>query len=209
MKEARHIAINEAKWDKWADTLDGKGKRNEYLRDAQSQVISMLEMEDNTRLLDIGCGTGWALGLANKHSNGKGEFYGVDLSEKMIEKAKDNFKEKNNFHFIASNATAIPLQNAFFDFIVCTNSFHHYLRPDQALSEMHRLLKPGGKLYILDPTTDGMMMKLIDKIVKLSDKAHVKMYSTKEFEKMFTNAGLKYTGNKIIRGPEKVHIGEK
>lgn len=209
MKEAKHIAINEAKWDKWASTLDEKGKRNDYLRKAQSDLIALLDMNENTRLLDIGCGTGRALVFAAERNKDYGEFYGVDISEKMIEKGKENFQGKENFHFIHANAESIPLGDNFFDYIITTNSFHHYLHPDKALKEMYRLLRPGGKLYLLDPTTDGIMMKIIDKILKATDKAHVKMYSTKEFKKMYSEAGFNYLRNNSILGPVKVHVGEK
>lgn len=209
MKEAKHIAINEAKWDKWASTLDEKGKRNDYLRKAQSDLVELLEMNENTCLLDIGCGTGRALAFAAEKNNNFGEFYGVDISEKMIEKAKENFEGKENFHFIQANAESLPLTNNFFDYIISTNSFHHYLHPNKALKEMYRLLKPNGKLYLLDPTTDGIMMKVINKIIKLADKTHVKMYSTKEFKNMYSEAGFNYLNNKSILGPVKVHIGEK
>jgi Predicted methyltransferase (contains TPR repeat) len=100
MDESKHLKINEAKWDKWAETIDGKSLKYDYLRSAQSGVISLLNLHENTSMLDIGCGTGWALGEAAKLTRGKGAFYGVDLSEKMIEKAKENFKGRENFHFI-------------------------------------------------------------------------------------------------------------
>ena len=63
-------------------------------------------------------------------------------------------------------------------------------------------------MYILDPTTDSLFMKIIDKINKWVDPAHVKMYSTKEFRAFLKNADLIYIASKVIRG-EKVHIGEK
>ena len=89
MDETKHLKINEARWDKWAETVDGKSLRYDYLRSAQSGVISLLNLKENVTMLDIGCGTGWALGQAAKLIDGKGTFYGVDLSEKMIEKAKE------------------------------------------------------------------------------------------------------------------------
>ena len=199
MKESEHIKFNEAKWDKWADSLDGKGWRYDYLRHGQSGVISLLDIRENMNFLDIGCGTGWALGQIAKLIDDNGSFYGVDLSAKMIEKAKDNFKVKENFHFIKSNAESIPLDDNLFDIIICTNSFHHYLHPDRALKEMYRLLKTDGKVYILDPTADIWIIKIIDKLIKLLGHEHVKFYSTKEFKNLIINAGLKYEGHKIIR----------
>lgn len=209
MKEARHLAINTAKWDKWADTLDSKSKRNDFLRKAQREVTGLFEMDRNTCLLDIGCGTGMALAFAGERNGWEGTYYGVDLSERMIEKARENFKEKKNFHFIQANSEFVPLPDNSFDDIICTNSFHHYFHPDLALKEMYRLLKPSGRLYLLDPVTDSVAMKIIDKILKIADKAHVRMYSTKEFKDMFSIAGFSYLGNQPVMGPLKVQFGKK
>ena len=88
--ETKHIQMNEAMWDKWAeaDTLDNNGRLSRILRADQSKVISLLNIHPNVHFLDIGCGTGWAVGQVANLVNGKGLFYGVDLSPKMIEKAK-------------------------------------------------------------------------------------------------------------------------
>jgi ubiquinone/menaquinone biosynthesis C-methylase UbiE len=209
MKESKHIEINEAKWDGWAESIDGEGFKYDYLRKAQSSVISLLDIKENISLLDIGCGTGWALGLAASLINNNGSYYGVDLSAKMIERAKENFKTKENFHFIKANAESIPLDDNLFDAIICTNSFHHYLHPDKALKEMYRLLKTGGKVYILDPTADFWIIKIMSKLFKLLEPGSVKLYSTKEFKELIVESGLKYAGRKIIRMHQRVHIGEK
>ena len=53
MKESKHIAVNQTFWDNWADTIDGKGFRNKYLRNCQRSVISMLELKEEMNILDI------------------------------------------------------------------------------------------------------------------------------------------------------------
>ncbi len=207
--ELEHTKVNEKKWDKWSKSLDGEGKRYKFLRQAQKDLIDLLDFSKSLNLLDVGCGTGYALGLAANAAKSGGLFYGVDLSEKMIEKAKQNFNGSENFHFIKSNAESIPLEDNFFDVIISTNSFHHYLHPDKAVKEFYRLLKPAGKLYILDPTADSLALKVIDKIIKVMDSAHVKMYSSKEFQKFFETAGLKYSGTIEIKNHQKVHTAIK
>ena len=164
--ETKHVQMNEAMWDKWAeaDTLDNNRFQSRFLRAAQSKVISLLDIQANVHFLDIGCGTGWAVGQAANLVDGKGLFYGVDLSPKMIEKAKSNFSEKDNFRFMQANSESIPLDDDFFDIIICTNSFHHYLHPDKALKEMRRLLKSGGKLYILDPLAELVDRKILGRV---------------------------------------------
>lgn len=205
--ETKHIQQNKQRWDKWAPSYDDKRWMNNRLRNDQRKLVSLLDIKENVHFLDVGCGTGFAVGLAAKKVNFKGQFYGIDLSEKMIERARSNFSGRENLHFIQANAESIPLEDNFFDVIICTNSFHHYLHPDKALREMHRLLKRAGKLYILDSTADNWIVKIADKIHRLIESEHVKMYSTKEFQQMFENAGLKYT--KISPKFNEIHIGEK
>jgi ubiquinone/menaquinone biosynthesis C-methylase UbiE len=179
MDESKHLQINEARWDKWAETVDGKSLKYDYLRSAQLAVISLLNLRENVCLLDIGCGTGWALGQAANSIDDKGTFYGVDLSEKMIEKAKENFMGRENFHFLKANAEEIPLEDNQFDIIICTNSFHHYLHPDKALKEMYRLLKTGGKLFLRDPAVDNWVIRLIAKGMHLFIRDKVNLHTSK------------------------------
>ena len=208
--ETKHLQMNEAMWDKWADddTLDNNGWNSRFLRAAQSKVISILNIKPGVHFLDIGCGTGWAVGQAANLVDGKGLFYGVDLSPKMIEKAKSNFSGKDNFRFLQANSELIPLDDDFFDIIICTNSFHHYLHPDKALKEMYRLLKSGGKLYILDPLADSWIIKFWDILAKLKEPGHIKFYSTKEFQRLFEQTGLKYS-SVTTNWHQGIHVGEK
>jgi ubiquinone/menaquinone biosynthesis C-methylase UbiE len=209
MNESKHISSNIKKWNRWAEEADGKGLMFEYLRKVQGRLISLLEIKENQNFLDIGCGTGRAVGLASRAARNQGKFYGVDLSPKMIEKAKENFAGNDNIHFYEASSESIPLEDNFFDNIICTNSFHHYLHPEVAMKEIHRLLKTGGKIFILDPTADTLFIKILDKLVKFIEPQHVKIYSTIEFKNLMEGAGLKYTGSQRIEPREIVHIGEK
>lgn len=209
MNKSEHLKVNEAIWDKWAGSLDGKGWRSDYLRRAQRVVISRLDIKENVHFLDIGCGTGWAVGQVAKLAGNKGSFYGVDLSPQMIARAKEHFKGNDSFHFLISDSESIPLDDNFFDRIICTNAFHHFLNPDKVLKEISRLLKPEGKIFILDPTGDSWMVKALDKIDRLFEPGFVKFYSTQEFSGLFVHAGLKYLASEKINLHQKVHVGEK
>ena len=209
MNELKHLQLNEAKWNRWSEHVDGKGWLYDYLRKTQNSVISLLDLKENMNFLDIGCGTGYAVSQVAKLTNYKGSYFGVDLSSGMIEKAEKNFGDKENIYFIRSSSESIPLEDDYFDTIICTNSFHHYLHPDKAMNEIYRLLKVGGKIFILDPTADHWYIKLADKFIKIIEPQHVKIYSTEEFKNLMIVAGLKNRGYKLIYGKEKVQIGEK
>jgi ubiquinone/menaquinone biosynthesis C-methylase UbiE len=209
MKESEHIRLNELKWDKWAPVADGKEWRYEYLRKAQNHVLEIADLKPGINFLDIGCGTGWAVSHAAKICNYNGAFYGIDISAKMIGKAQDNYPDPEVFHFIKANSESIPLADETFDRIICTNSFHHYLHPLKVMEEIHRLLKPGGKVYILDPIADSLFIKFIDILIRLLEKEHVKLYSSNEFKKLMESAGLKYLESDNFDKQHKVQIGLK
>lgn len=209
MNESKHTEVNKVKWDRWAKSADGKGLIYDYLRGAQLDLISLLNLKENIFFLDIGCGTGWAVGKVAERTNYRGSYYGVDLSVKMIERAKEKFRDPEHFTLISASSESIPIESDLFDIIICTNSFHHYLHPGKAMSEIYRLLKSGGRIYILDPLADSWIIKIADRIIKILEPAHVKIYSTAEFKTMMSDAGLKYIGSEKINPREKVQIGEK
>jgi len=208
-QENENTGLNEKKWDSEADTYDSR-YFTFYIRSMQRKIVSLLNFNKNQRLLDVGCGTGRALQLASDLVDGQGEFYGIDLSSKMLEVAKSSSSDKN-MHFYKANAEKLPFEDDFFDLIMCCNSFHHYANPNVVLSEMYRVLNSNGRVYILDITTDTLFMKIIDKLWRNIEPSHVKQYSTKEYEVLFQKAGLKYIKSTpvVVGGFVKVHIGEK
>lgn len=208
--EKEHAKLNEEKWDLDAEGYDNRGSSS-YLRSMQEKIVSLLDLKKGQRLLDLGCGTGRALRYASSLINGQGEFYGIDISSKMIEIAKANASDKN-MHFYKTNSDKLPFKNNFFDLIMCSNSFHHYYSPDKVLKETYRVLKPKGRIYILDPTADTLIIKVIEwLLLKRIEKGHVKLYSTKEYKSLFEKAGLQYIKSVAVAkwGLTKVHIGEK
>lgn len=205
-EEREHARLNEKKWDLRAETYD-KWFHRFYFRFTQKRVLSLLNLQENQCFLDIGCGTGWAVRYTASLIKNKGRFYGIDISSKMIEKAEKNCGGCENTYFYKADAAALPFEGDFFDFIICTNSFHHYFSPSKVLNEVYRVLKPGGKIYIMELTADGFIMKMVDKIKK--EREFVKHYSTQEYKTLFAEARLSYITSKLITPPVKVHIAEK
>ena len=98
-------------------------------------MVSILELGENPYFLDLGCGTGWAVRYAANLANGRGEFYGIDNSSKMIKKAEAGSSGHKNIHFYKANAESLPFDNNFFEFIISSNAFHHFSNPDKVLRE--------------------------------------------------------------------------
>ena len=205
-EEREHARLNEKKWDLRAETYD-KWSHRFYFRFTQKRVVSLLNLQENQCFLDMGCGTGWAVRYAASLVQNKGKFYGIDISSRMIEEAEKNCGGCENIYFYKADAAALPFEGDFFDFIICTNSFHHYFSPSKVLDEVYRVLKPRGKIYILELTADGFIMKMVDKRKK--EREFVKHYSTQGYKTLFAEARLNYISSKLITPPVKVHIAAK
>ena len=123
---------------------------SKYGKISCENIFEFLKDKKYTKLLDIGCGTGYLIDmLAKVH---EAEYTGVDLSPEMIKQA--NNKKIKNAKFVEGRSDEIPFDDNTFDIITCSQSFHHYPDTDKAMQEAKRVLKPGG-LYILSDTGVG------------------------------------------------------
>jgi ubiquinone/menaquinone biosynthesis C-methylase UbiE len=209
MNEAhRHTTLNQTKFDKWSATYDEK--RFDFFRRLQKGLLSMLELRPNSTFLDVGCGTGWAVRQVAVTTKAKA--YGIDLSQMMIERAKAAAEGIENATFQQGTAEALPFIDRFFDSIICTMSFHHYLDPSRAVGEMARTLKPKGTLHIMDVTADSFAVRWWDRKFMQKQPDHVKLYSSSEFRELYRTAGLVYLGTKRSAYPlipVRIHSAER
>ena len=99
-------------------------------------------------LLDIGCGNGHHLfameGLI-------AEAVGIDISHKMIEKAREQVAgfQGSAYRFFQSDAATLPFEDHAFDRVICVGALEHMLDKARVLQEVHRVLKPEGRFVCL------------------------------------------------------------
>ena len=117
------------------------------VRSADLKLISLfseeVEINENTKILDFGCGTGNYADKLQKVTGAK--IYGVDPSEGMREKAK---AKNSNVVFYKGNHEKIPFDNNFFHFIYMTDVIHHIPEIRIMFNELKRVLKSDGKICI-------------------------------------------------------------
>lgn len=103
-------------------------------------------------ILDIGTGPGQLL-LSLRKALPEARLAGVDISPAMIAKAKRNveiFEAARQMGLGVANANALPFAEGTFDRVISTGSLHHWKDPVRALSEVHRVLKPGSYALMYD-----------------------------------------------------------
>jgi ubiquinone/menaquinone biosynthesis C-methylase UbiE len=109
---------------------------------------------------DVGCGPGYLIAdLARSFPNIS--IKGVDIAEEMLRKASQNVvslgvSQKISFH--QGDIGHLPFEDGSIDFIVSTLSLHHWSMPDQAMNELHRVLKQGGQVLIFDLRRDSFKL---------------------------------------------------
>jgi arsenite methyltransferase len=136
-------------FNQWA--LQGRGVEMEqnHLSIAQ-QAIARMALKAGHRVLDLSCGAGWATRLlAQAVAGGQGMVVGLDISEEMIARARLASSEEENVLFAIGSAEEIPWRDQYFDRILSIESFYYYPDQEAVLRELHRVLVPGGLLFIL------------------------------------------------------------
>lgn len=122
-----------------------------------NDITEYLRSYHYDKLLDIGAGTGYLLELLTRQTDAV--LFGVDLSEEMVKIAKK--KTIKNASFVVAPANRLPFADHTFDVVTCSQSFHHYPYPKEAMREAYRVLKPNG-LYILSDTGVGGIGAFVD-----------------------------------------------
>lgn len=108
-------------------------------------IIQRGKITSNSRVLDIGCGTG-RLTIPLRQMT-QAETYGLDLSPEMLEQAKSK-RGADAIHWVLGNAQALPFPEEFFDCNFMCLVLHHIEDKARAIKEMYRVLKPGGRSLI-------------------------------------------------------------
>jgi len=138
-------------------------------------------------VLDVGCGTGALLRMIQDRKKGA-KLFGVDLSEQMIQVAKAKLGEKA--HLKVSDSEKLPFPNEAFDLVTCTFSFHHYPNPGTVLQEMRRVLVPGGRLVLADPSPPVPLRQLLNLAHLFTKDGTEKIYTEKEMKTLVKAAGF-------------------
>jgi len=120
------------------------------LAEAQALLLALAELAPAERVLDVACGTGLISFAAAQAVGPAGRVLGVDLSEKMVETAFEAARRRGLGHagFARMDAESLDLADASFDVVLCGLGLMYLPEPEQALREMRRALRPGGRIAL-------------------------------------------------------------
>jgi ubiquinone/menaquinone biosynthesis C-methylase UbiE len=151
---------------------------NERMRD---EAIGMLGLEGDERVLDVGCGTGFATEALLEEVD---DVHGLDQSVHQLEKAWRKLGKHDPVAFTRGDAERLPYADDSFDVVWSSGSIEYWPNPVDALAELRRVARPGGQVLVVgpdDPKT-GLFQRLADAIMLFYDEA--------EADRMFAEAGF-------------------
>lgn len=117
----------------------------EIASDSANRAKAASFIPEGSRILDAACGSAsncvWLLS--------RGEYFGADVSLRGLKRA-----QRPNLHLICADAEALPFAEGTFDAVLSTYALEHSVNPVQMLSELVRVVRPGGRIVLLGPAWD-------------------------------------------------------
>ena len=194
MNEQLRVEFNE-----WA--LAGKGDSMERgHRPVGEQAIARMNVPVNARVLDVGCGSGWAARLLAERAS-EGNVVGIDVSDEMVRVAREQSAQLSNVEYQVASAENLPFPNDSFTHAFSMESLYYYADIAKALSEIARVLEPGGlfvtvvDLYKENPPTHQWVETL---------NVPVQILSVAEYKSLFTQAGFQNFNDARLIDPRPV-----
>jgi ubiquinone/menaquinone biosynthesis C-methylase UbiE len=152
------------------------------------------------RILDVGCGTG-LFAARIKKALPRAEVWGIDLVSEMLDRGKPRWRyHADTVLPVKGDSERLPFASAGFDFVTCANSFHHYPHQDRAVHEMQRVLRPGGRLLIVDGYRDAPWGWFIYDVCVAAREGDVHHASSRRFRDLMNRAGLQAIAQGVYRG---------
>jgi len=155
----------------------------------RDRAISMLDLQGEEAVLDVGCGTGFGTEGLLAHTD---DVVGVDQSPHQLSKARERLVIDEEVTFTMGDAERLPFRTDSFDAAWSSGSIEYWPNPVTGLREMRRVVKPGGTVVVVGPNyPDSRIMQAVADAIML-------FYTVEEIDEMFGEAGYEDVDHEIL-----------
>lgn len=129
----------------------------------QKRTSDLLQATDGHRILDAGCGSGVNLIRLAKLVAPNGEVVGVDVSSQLLKEAQKNIaRESLPIKVQSGDVRNLDFEEGSFDRVYAERLLQHLDQPSLVLRELRRVLRPGGRVVVLDADYDSLLIDCND-----------------------------------------------
>jgi len=164
-------------YEAWANVYDRFWAR--YVNQTLPVLRRVADVQPGERVIDLACGTGEFERLVLA-AEPRAQLIGVDLSPSMLERARAKLDGQGDVRFEEADVHALPFGTGAFDVAVCANTFHYFSHPGHVLREARRVLRPNGRVVILDWCRDFWTCRVMDAVLRILDPAYQHCYALDE-----------------------------
>ena len=154
--------------------------------------ISIANINEGEIVLDLGSGPGFDCFLASKKVGPTGKVIGIDMTQSMIDKAKNTASKHNitNVEFRLGEIESLPVESDFVDVIISNCVVNLSTKKENVYKESFRVLKPGGRFVISDIVATSELPEEIKKDVELYNGCMAGASTINELERFLKQAGF-------------------
>ena len=153
----------------------------------RERLAGLLTLSGQERALDVGTGAGeLALALAPLVAS----VVGLDIVPEMLEQGRS--RAPANVELVEGDATALPFGPGEFDLVCSARMLHHVARPELALAEMNRVLRPGGTMLVVDQLApvDPLAAIELNRFERARDPSTSRILADVDLRGLFDSNGL-------------------
>lgn len=176
-------------YERWARVYDLLWRR--YMNQTLPVLQRTANLTPGERILDLGSGTGELARRICASTPGL-DIVGVDLAPAMVEQAQQKLENVEAASFVHADAHELPFEDASFDVVVSASTFHYLTFPHRVLQEVGRVLRPEGRLVVLDWCRDFWTCRVMDVVLTMIDPAHRRCYTLDEVVSLFGASPLTF-----------------
>lgn len=132
----------------WAEKGLGETMESDHVWFTE-RALDKMNLFAASRILDLGCGQGYASRLMAARSGGFCQVVGFDVSDEMVLRARTKSRQFERIAFLCGSAEHIPCRDAVFTEVLSVSAFYYFKNQERVLKELFRVLAPGGHLLIL------------------------------------------------------------
>ena len=187
-------------FDLWSHRYDRDFLQFFFFKPSHKMLLQVLKPADR-RILDIGCGTGLFGARVLEHFP-QTQVWGLDLSAGMLRQGQVRSQATGGrFHPVQGDSEHLPFADDVFDVITCTHSFHHYPHQERVATEMHRVLRAGGRLLIIDGDRDRLWGRFLFDVCVVLMEGPVRHLTSTAFRELYRAAGFTNVSQQRRGGP--------